>query len=65
MNDKKKEFFYKKDDLTNPTQRLALKGQYYSDISLFENWGIIWTKVSRGDSGILRKLVKQQEIEAA
>ena len=37
----------------------------YSDISLCENWEIFWAKVLRGDSGILRILVKQQEIEAA
>ena len=62
---KKKEFLNQKDDSTNPRQRLALKGQDYSYISFFENWEIIWAKMSRGDSGILRKLVEQQEIEAA
>ena len=46
--DEKKEFLNQKDDSTNLTQRLALKGQDYSDISLFENWEIIWAKVSRG-----------------
>ena len=59
MDGEKKEFLNQKDDSTNPGQRLALKGQHHSDISLFENWEIIWTKVSNGDLGILGKLVKQ------
>ena len=63
--DEKKEFLNQIDDSTNPTQRLALKGHDYSDIFLFENSEVIWTKVSRGDSGIVRKPVKQQEIEIA
>ena len=61
----KKKFLNQKDDSTNPRQRLALKGQDHSDISLFENWEIIWAKMSKRNSGILRKLVEQQEIEAA
>ena len=65
MDDENKEFLNQKDDSTNPTQRLALKGQDYFDIFLFENSEVIWTKVSRGDSGIVRKPVKQQEIEIA
>ena len=48
IDDEKKEFLNQKDDLRNPRQHLALKGLDYSDISLFENWEIIWTKVSRG-----------------
>ena len=63
--DEKKEFLNQKDDSTNSRQRLALKGQDYSDISLFDNWEIIWAKMSGGDSSILRKVVEQQEIEAA
>ena len=62
---KKKESLNQKDDSTNPRQRLALKGQDYYDISLFDNQEIIWAKMSRGDSSILRKVVEQQEIEAA
>ena len=61
----KEKFFNEKDDSTNLREHLALKGQNYSDIFLFENSEIIWTKVSRGDSGILRKLMEPQEIEAA
>ena len=57
--DKKKEFLNQKDDLTSLRKCLALQGQDYSDISLFESWEIIWTKVSNGDLGILGKLVKQ------
>ena len=48
MDDEKKEFLNQIDDSTNPTQRLALKGHDYSDIFLFENREIIWTKLSRG-----------------
>ena len=48
MDDENKEFLNQKDDSTNPRQRLALKGQDYSNIALFENWEIIWTKVSKG-----------------
>ena len=45
----KKEFLNQKDDSTNPGQRLALKGWHHPDISLFENWEIVWAKVSRGN----------------
>ena len=43
----KKKFLSRKDDSRNPRHCLALKGQDYSDISLFENWKIILAKVSR------------------
>ena len=48
MGDEKKKFLNQKDDSTNPTQRLALKGQDYSDISPFENWEIIGQKCAEG-----------------
>ena len=55
IDDEKKEFLNQKDDLRNPRQHLALKGLDYSDISLFENWEIVWPKMSRGDSGDSKK----------
>ena len=61
----KKELLIQKEDSTNLRQRLALKGQDYSLFLYLKMGKLFGRKCQVGDPGILRKLVKQQEIEAA